>query len=163
MFEYKGYEGRITDVDAEAGLFHGNVIGIQDVVTFEGKTVGDLGKAFRDSVDDYLEFCKERKETPEKPFSGKFVVRLSPEMHHLASEAAAREQISLNAWMVSAVELRLSEKSPGPSGLSFQDLEEVASCVAAILGEKQRQPVARAKQTSAHRAMNGGHRGKITI
>src|SRR5205807_5512603 len=94
MFEYKGYTGAVTTVDKDAGLFHGQVLGIQDVVTFEAKGVPELVKAFRDSVDDYLEFCAERKESPEKPFSGKFVVRLSPELHRLASEAAAKEQVS---------------------------------------------------------------------
>jgi len=68
MLEYRGYCGTITKTDADAGLFHGRVDGIQDVITFEGKTVAELQKAFRESVDDYLEFCEERKEMPEKPF-----------------------------------------------------------------------------------------------
>ena len=136
MFEHKGYQGIITTVDTGAGLFHGRVIGIQDVVTFEGKAVTELVKAFRDSVDDYLAFCEERKEAPEKPFSGKFVVRLPAELHRLASEAAGREDLSLNTWMLAAVESRLDPAPTSDTRLSFDELNQVATCVAAILAEK---------------------------
>jgi hypothetical protein len=56
MMEYKGYFGSVT-FDAENDVFHGEVIGIRDVITFQGKSVAELCKAFRDSVNDYLEFC----------------------------------------------------------------------------------------------------------
>ncbi len=153
MLEHKGYTGRIDGADTETGWFHGSVEGIQDVVTFEGKTVPQLQKAFRDSVEDYLEFCTERKEEPEKPFSGKFVVRLSPELHRLASEAAGREEVSLNTWMVSAVELRLNQASPNQDGRSFEELDQLASCVAAILAERQ-------PNASSHQPAQPGRQSK---
>ena len=53
---YKGYQARV-EMDEEAGLFHGEVINTRDVITFQGRTVRQLKKAFADSVDDYLEFC----------------------------------------------------------------------------------------------------------
>jgi predicted HicB family RNase H-like nuclease len=53
---YKGYEG-LVEFDDEAHIFHGEVINTRDVITFQGSTVKELEKAFRDSVDDYLEFC----------------------------------------------------------------------------------------------------------
>ena len=56
--KYKGYTGHVM-FDDEAEIFHGEVLGIRDVVTFQGKSVKELEKAFRDSVDDYLEFCAE--------------------------------------------------------------------------------------------------------
>ena len=77
MMEYKGYLGKV-EYDDEASLFHGEVINTRDVVTFQGKSVAELKKAFRDSVDDYLAFCAERGEEPDKPCSGQFVTRMSP-------------------------------------------------------------------------------------
>ena len=70
MMEYKGYFGKV-EFDDEANIFYGEVINLRDVVTFQGETVQDLRKAFRESVDDYLEFCAARDEDPEKPYSGK--------------------------------------------------------------------------------------------
>jgi predicted HicB family RNase H-like nuclease len=72
---YKGYEGTVK-FDEEAHLFHGEVINTRDVITFQRSRVDELEKAFRDSIDDYLEFCASRGEEPEKPFSGKFMVRV---------------------------------------------------------------------------------------
>ena len=51
------------------GIFHGEIINIRDVITFQGQSVAELTKAFRDSIEDYLQFCEERGESPEKPFS----------------------------------------------------------------------------------------------
>jgi predicted HicB family RNase H-like nuclease len=96
--EHKGYFGRV-EFDDEANLFHGEVINLRDVVTFQGETVKQLRKAFRDSVDDYLEFCAARNEEPEKPYSGKFVVRVDPELHKTISIQAKKDGKSLNAWI----------------------------------------------------------------
>ena len=72
-------------------------INLRDVVTFQGETVEDLRKAFRESIDDYLEFCAARGEEPEKPYSGKFVVRVEPELHKTISIQAKKNGKSLNA------------------------------------------------------------------
>ncbi len=98
MMEYKGYIGNV-EFDDEANIFHGEVINLRDVVTFQGSTVIQLRKAFRDSVDDYLEFCAERGESPEKPYSGKFMVRVEPELHKAVVMHAKMEHKSLNAWV----------------------------------------------------------------
>ena len=66
MMEYKGYFAKV-EFDDETDIFHGEVINLRDVVTFQGQTVDELHQAFRDSIDDYLEFCAERGEEPEKP------------------------------------------------------------------------------------------------
>lgn len=96
---YKGYEA-VVEFDEEGGLFSGEVINTRDVITFQGKSVDQLKRAFKESVDDYLEFCKSRGEEPEKPFSGSFVVRMTPELHrHLALEAR-RKGKSLNAYVI---------------------------------------------------------------
>lgn len=98
MKGYKGYVARV-EFDDGVGVFHGEVLNLRDVITFEGKTVGELRKAFRDSVDDYLEFCTARKEVPEKPFSGKFVLRVDPSLHRAIATKAGLENKSLNAWV----------------------------------------------------------------
>jgi predicted HicB family RNase H-like nuclease len=61
-------------------------------------------KAFQDSINDYLEFCAERNEKPEKPFSGKFVVRLPPELYHRACIKATEKGESLNQFVVESLE-----------------------------------------------------------
>ena len=66
MIEYKGYQGAAV-FDDEAGIFHGEVAGTRDVITFQGRTVAELQTAFRDSIDEYLSFCAERGRTPEPP------------------------------------------------------------------------------------------------
>ncbi len=98
MMEYQGYIGKV-EFDDEASIFHGEVINTRDVITFRGKSVAELKKAFRESVDDYLAFCAERGEEPDKPFSGQFVTRVSPDLHRQASVAAGVAGKSLNAWV----------------------------------------------------------------
>jgi predicted HicB family RNase H-like nuclease len=94
MMTYKGYEAAV-EYDEDAGIFHGEVINLRDVVTFQGKSVSELKKAFAGSVEDYLAFCKSRGEDPEKP-SGQFVVRPEPSLHKAMFSAAKRAGMSLN-------------------------------------------------------------------
>ena len=96
--KYKGYEA-VVSFDDEDELFHGEVIDIRDVITFQGTNVDELKKAFMESVDDYLAFCKKLNEEPDKPFSGQFVVRISPELHKRIWANAKREGKSLNSWV----------------------------------------------------------------
>lgn len=98
MMEYKGYIGKV-EFDAEAGIIHGEVVNTRDVITFQGVSVAEVKKAFRASVDDYLDFCQERGETPDKPFSGQFVTRIPPELHRQVNVAAVLSGKSLNAWV----------------------------------------------------------------
>lgn len=98
MITYKGYLGRI-EVDVEARRIHGRVVGLRDVITFEGSTVEEAERAFRESVDDYLEFCQQRGERPERPHSGNFQVRLGPELHRQLAMLAEAQSMSLNELM----------------------------------------------------------------
>jgi predicted RNase H-like HicB family nuclease len=66
QLEYKGYRA-VYFWDDDSNILFGNVANIQDVITFQGYTEEDFKQAFRDSIDDYLNFCKERGEEPEKP------------------------------------------------------------------------------------------------
>src|SRR6266566_544483 len=104
---YKDYSARV-EFDDEAGLFHGEVVNIRDVITFQGRSVDELRRELRESVEDYLAFCAKRGEEPEKPFSGKFVVRVSSEIHRQISLAATKEGVSLNAWVTEALRRSVS-------------------------------------------------------
>lgn len=107
MMEYKGYIAKV-DFDDEAGVFHGEVINLRDVITFQGRSVEELRQAFKDSVDDYLDFCAERNEEPEKPFSGKFMVRIDPKLHRRIYLQAKMANKSLNSWISEKIESSLS-------------------------------------------------------
>ena len=106
MMEYKGYIGKV-EIDEEAGILYGEVINVRDVITFEGESVDEIQKAFRESVDDYLDFCAQRGESPEKPFSGKFVVRLPAELHREAYIQANLNDQSLNRWVTEVLQRAL--------------------------------------------------------
>ena len=83
--------------DEQAEIFHGEVVGTRDVITFQGKSVEELKRAFADSIEDYLEFCQTRGEEPEKPFSGSVVLHLSPELHRRLSAKARQTGKSLDS------------------------------------------------------------------
>jgi len=98
MMKYKGYIGYV-EYDDEAKIFHGEVIGLKDIITFQGETVNELEKAFRESIDDYFIWCKERGENPEKAFSGTFNLRIPPDLHAQLVLQAKALGTSLNSYI----------------------------------------------------------------
>ena len=109
MMKYKGYTGK-AEYDDEAEVFYGEVIGLRDVVTFKGTSVKELQKSFRESIDDYLDFCKRMNKSPDNPASGKLILRIPPELHSYASYTAKAEGKSLNSWVAEAVKDKLYVK-----------------------------------------------------
>ena len=107
MMEYKGYVGKV-EFDDEAGIFHGEVLDTRDVITFQGQSVAELKTAFQGSIDDYLAFCEQRGEEPNKPFSGQFVTRIPPELHRQVNLAASISGKSLNAWVVEQLQVAVA-------------------------------------------------------
>ena len=103
MIAYKGYQAAVS-FDHEADVFHGEVVGTRDVVFFEATSVEGLKKEFQFSIDDYLSMCAEQGQAPDKPFSGKIPLRISPQVHRAATVAAKAEGKSLNAWLSAVVE-----------------------------------------------------------
>ncbi|MEO5904728.1 MAG: type II toxin-antitoxin system HicB family antitoxin [Gemmatimonadaceae bacterium] len=95
--EYKGYIARI-DVDEDNDGLHGRVVNISDVINFKGKSVAELRKEFAKSMEVYFKFCREEGEEPDQPFSGKFVLRVDPNVHRAITRAAEREGVSINKW-----------------------------------------------------------------
>jgi predicted HicB family RNase H-like nuclease len=104
---YKKYLAKI-EYDNDAKVFHGRVLGIKDVVNFEGDCVEELNKAFRDSIEDYLAFCAERGEEPQKPYSGKFEIRINPELHERLSMRASEKGISINKFVSEVLQEELA-------------------------------------------------------
>jgi predicted HicB family RNase H-like nuclease len=80
------------------------VLDLKDVITFQGKSVEEIEQAFCDSIDDYLEFCRERNEEADKPFSGRLMVRLPPQLHRKVFVTARQEGKSLNQWIAEKLE-----------------------------------------------------------
>ncbi|WP_319765280.1 type II toxin-antitoxin system HicB family antitoxin [Maridesulfovibrio sp.] len=106
--KYKGYLGKF-DYDPDADIFHGEVINIKDVVTFQGRSIDELKSALAESVEDYLDFCSEEGEEPAKPYSGKLHLRIKPELHREAAAAAATSGKSLNSWITDALTDRVKD------------------------------------------------------
>ena len=106
MMEYNGYHAQI-EYDAEDDLLVGKVYGITDSLYFHGTSVAELEKMFHQSIDNYLAMCAETGKTPEKEFKGSFNVRVSPELHKRISIQAAEEGITLNQYVVNALEYSL--------------------------------------------------------
>ncbi|HET7322098.1 MAG TPA: type II toxin-antitoxin system HicB family antitoxin [Longimicrobiaceae bacterium] len=102
MMEYKGYVAQIEYDDSVQAL-HGRVLNTRDVISFEAESAKEVQQAFHEAVDDYLAWCVERGEEPEKPYSGTFLVRGDPELHRAVSTAAARAHKSVNAWVSEAL------------------------------------------------------------
>lgn len=108
MLKYKNYTGMV-EYDPDGKIFTGEVIGLRDVITFQGRSPEELEKSFRDSLDFYLEMCARDGILPQKPFSGRFNVRISSEVHRQIAERAARERTSLNQWVSEAIQKALNQ------------------------------------------------------
>ena len=104
---YKGYAARIEYSDEDNCLI-GRIAGIKPIITFHGDSVADLRTVFQESVDFYLETCASRGENPEKPFSGKIMVRVMPELHARATSVADAVGKSLNQFVTDAIERALA-------------------------------------------------------
>ncbi|MGL5806420.1 MAG: type II toxin-antitoxin system HicB family antitoxin [Xenococcaceae cyanobacterium] len=99
---YKGYEA-VLEFDEEDHLFVGRVINIRDVIAFDGSSVDELEKSFQAAIDEYLQDCQSMGKTPDKPFSGRFNLRISPDLHRQAATKACKEGISLNTLVEKAL------------------------------------------------------------
>lgn len=102
VMTYKGYSARI-EYDDEDGILFGQIAGIRDGVGFHADTVEGLRDALHEAVDDYLETCAKVGKEPQKPYSGKVMFRVSPELHRQAALAAELAGKSLNQWAEEAL------------------------------------------------------------
>ena len=102
MLKYKSYTG-IIEYDEQGKIFTGEVVGLGTVISFQGRTPQELEDSFRTSVDLYMQMCREDGITPEKPYSGKFNLRLDQALHREIAARAAVARISLNEWVNEAI------------------------------------------------------------
>lgn len=101
--KFKGYYGSV-ELSIEDDCLHGRLLGIADIITYEGNTVHEIKAAFKEAVDDYLQLCKEIGKSPEKPYSGKVMFRIDPAVHAKAALAAQLKGVSLNQWAEDVME-----------------------------------------------------------
>ncbi|MBE2199701.1 MAG: type II toxin-antitoxin system HicB family antitoxin [Anaerolinea sp.] len=94
---HKGYAAQI-EYSHEDQCFVGHIAGIKDVVGFHGESVSELRAAFEEAVDDYLETCAKLNRSPQKPYSGKLMLRVPPEIHAAVAVAAEVSGKSINQW-----------------------------------------------------------------
>lgn len=97
ILQYKGYSARV-EFDADDGLFFGRLAGVNDVIGFHADSVTELVSAFHEAVDDYVETCAKLGKSPEKPCSGRLMLRVDPKVHASALRAAELAGLSLNQW-----------------------------------------------------------------
>lgn len=106
VLKYNGYIGS-AEVDCESGVCHGKLLYIRDLISYSAESPKELKAAFEAAVDDYVETSAELGREPEKPCSGTFNVRVSPDLHLALNLAARRENISLNALVNEALSTRI--------------------------------------------------------
>lgn len=111
MMEYKGYHAAINYSD-EDKLFIGEVIGLNDALYFHGTSVDEMENMFHQSVDNYLEMCKEFGKDPEREYKGQFNVRISPKLHRAAVIYAHEKKVSLNEFVTMAIESECAKMDP---------------------------------------------------
>lgn len=99
---YKGYKASMV-FDPEDKIIVGRVLGIDDIVSFHGESIAEFEERFHDAVDEYVAACAALDSQPEKPASGKLMLRVAPQIHAAAVKAAARSGMSLNKWAEGAL------------------------------------------------------------
>ena len=100
--KYKGYLGSV-EFSEEDNLLFGEILGIDGLVNYEGKTMQELTESFHEAVEDYLAFCSDHGWKPQKSFSGAFNVRIAPDTHRDIANLAAEAGISINAFVKRAL------------------------------------------------------------
>lgn len=110
ILQYKGYYATIS-FSSEDDVFFGKLIGINDLVNFEGESVTELKASFHEAVDDYIETCAEIGKEPEKTYKGSFNVRIPSELHKKAAIVAATKNVTLNDFVRYALDLTIKKES----------------------------------------------------
>jgi predicted HicB family RNase H-like nuclease len=107
--EYNEFHGTVNYSNEDAA-FYGKIVGINDLVTFEGTSVKELQKSFKEAVEDYIEICKAKKKPVQKSMKGSFNVRITPELHQKAAITSLQKGWSLNQFIQHAIESALIGK-----------------------------------------------------
>lgn len=108
VIKYKNFIGSVR-FSAEDETFYGKIEGIVDLITYEGKSIAELKRTFKEAVEDYLDICEMEGKSPQKSFRGSFNVRLTPELHRKAATKAALRGMSLNQLVQKAIEKEVTD------------------------------------------------------
>ena len=103
ILKYKGYVSTI-EFDAADRIFVGRISGINDIIGFHGESVAELEAAFHQSIDDYLVACEKLGQKPNKPYSGRLMLRIPTELHAAVAVAAATGGKSINQWATAVLD-----------------------------------------------------------
>jgi predicted HicB family RNase H-like nuclease len=109
ILKYREYISSVH-YSTEDEVFHGKVLGINDLITFEGESVAELKKAFKEAVEDYIDTCTQLQKSPEKAYKGSFNVRVPLQLHRAAAIAAQQQQLSLNEFIKIAISFTLKHQ-----------------------------------------------------
>ena len=112
----------MVEPDFQNNCFHGRVLGITDVITFDGATLDELTESFKNAVEGYLEHCQSTGKSPDKLYSGKFVLRIEPDLHRLATIYAKQHDMSLNSFVENCIQdsiTRLQSNQSPEQGYSY--------------------------------------------
>jgi len=110
VMTYKEYIGSVH-FNAEDEVFYGKIEGIEDLISFEGKSVNELKMAFEEAVEDYVDLCNRENKDIEKSYKGSFNVRIPPDLHRKVKRTAVQMGLSLNQFIQKAVEDELAKES----------------------------------------------------
>ena len=110
ILKYKDYISSVH-FSTQDEVFHGKVLGINDLVTFEGKSVAELKKSFKEAIEDYLETCAELNKSPEKVYKGSFNVRVPAGLHKAAAMVASQKSLSLNEFVKAALSFTIKHQT----------------------------------------------------
>jgi predicted HicB family RNase H-like nuclease len=110
ILQYQNYYASVH-FSADDEVFYGKILGINDLISFEGASVKELKASFEDAVEDYLETCATIGKTPEKTYKGTFNVRVSSTLHKEAATFAAVHNITLNEFVKRALSFTLHRKN----------------------------------------------------
>ena len=108
VMEYKGYKASM-EFDVEDKIIVGRVLDIDDIIAFHGNSVGLFEKNFHKSIDSYIKDCEKLNQLPDKPVSGRLMLRVEPKVHAAAIKKAARSGVSLNKWAESILKEATSQ------------------------------------------------------
>lgn len=111
---YKGYSAGM-EYDAEDEILVGRVMDVADIIVFHGASVAEFQAAFHQAIDDYLAACEKLDQAPDKPASGRLMLRIDPRIHASALRRAAREGLSLNKWAAKVLD-QATRGRAGPNG-----------------------------------------------
>jgi predicted HicB family RNase H-like nuclease len=119
---YKGYTASMV-FDTEDKIIVGRVLDIDDIIAFHGESVSEFESNFHTVIENYLAAARQLGSVPEKPASGKLMLRIAPEVHAAALKAAARSGTSLNKWAEGALgkAARGAPKRTGSLGTAAQE------------------------------------------